>query len=506
MNLFVSENIFAFNSGTEHAQARRTRLFNEQGEKALYVTRDYNRFLDRDLHDIGLSSDQVLNMYDFFQGTTQVVRQEQNLRLIPELPLDTYHITGQGPNYSTLDRFGQQIARINVMPATVGLVNDITYNDRAGNPTIRENWDWRGFKSSIDTFHADGQVGVQRFLNQAEVPVLEVLHMNVNGQLFPTMWKLLDYQGKQWRFNTENELFVFFLEALTKQYPNSVLISDRRSLDGVISEVSGAGQKMAYFHDIHTPDAKKPRTGKPYPAYELALDQRKHAYDMILVPTKAQRDDLKARYPDLTVKAAPNTFVSADLLANNRARVDSGITNRVLYLGRLSPEKRPEDAIRALAALRKTVPDATLELMGYATDAEYEKKLQRLVAELQLTPAVIFTPYGHQAEVSAALSRAQILVQTSVGEGLGMNLVEGLSYGLPIVSYDINYTTNDTSIVEDGVNGFVVPNAAYGTLGAKVAIILQDAILAKQMKQASFDKAEAMTADKMFAEWQAVLG
>ena len=71
MKYFVSRGIYTFNSGTEHAQAQRTRLFNQQNDPARYVTMDYNRFWLRDAQRVGLAGDQVLNMYDYFQGTTQ---------------------------------------------------------------------------------------------------------------------------------------------------------------------------------------------------------------------------------------------------------------------------------------------------------------------------------------------------------------------------------------------------------------------------------------------------
>ena len=79
MYYFVSENIFAYNSGTEHAQAQRVKFFNRQAKQgrlgqAAYVTRDYNRFLSRDANAIGLNADEVLNMYDYFQGTTNISR------------------------------------------------------------------------------------------------------------------------------------------------------------------------------------------------------------------------------------------------------------------------------------------------------------------------------------------------------------------------------------------------------------------------------------------------
>lgn len=59
-----------------------------------------------------------------------------------------------------------------------------------------------------------------------------------------------------------------------KKYQEATLISDRRTLDEAVGKVSGAKQKFAYFHDIHTPDVVQPRLGEPYPVYEIALSQK----------------------------------------------------------------------------------------------------------------------------------------------------------------------------------------------------------------------------------------
>ncbi|WP_054750501.1 hypothetical protein [Lacticaseibacillus thailandensis] len=68
MYYFITENVFGLNSGTKHAAARRTNLFNAEGERAYYVSRNYNRFLSRDLANIGLNPQESINMYDFFSG------------------------------------------------------------------------------------------------------------------------------------------------------------------------------------------------------------------------------------------------------------------------------------------------------------------------------------------------------------------------------------------------------------------------------------------------------
>lgn len=503
MNYFISENVFTFNSGTEHSQMKRVKLFNAQGQPALYVTRNYNRFLARDAASIGLNQDEVLNMYDYFQGTTAVERKEQPLRLLDQIPLDEYHIEGHGPNYSTINHAGRELARINVMPATVGLVNDILYYDRFGNTTARENYDWRGFKSSVDYFHPNGALAVQKFLNQDGVPVIEVMHMNVNGNILPTMYKLLNYKGRDWRFNTEDQMFLFFLNELTNENPGSTLVSDRRSLDHVVADVQFAAKKFAVLHDIHTPDIKNPVRGKLYDAYLNVLERRVKDFDAILVPTVEQQQDLQKRYPGVTFRVAPDTFVDDAHLAAEHVKLPERLSHRIAYVGRLSPEKRPDQAIRALARVVKSIPDATLAFHGYPSNADILNELKALAKQLDVEQNVIFGDYVTGEKLAKAYTEAQVIVQTSVAEGFGMNLVEAMSYGVPVVSYDITYGTKE--LVDDGMNGYVVPAGAHGDMADRLTAILSDTGLWAALSEGAYRKAQTFSADEMMPLWQAAL-
>lgn len=508
MYYFVSENIFAYNSGTEHAQAQRVRFFNREAKnnrlgRAAYVTRDYNRLLNRDATAIGLGADEVLNMYDYFQGTTNVPRKEQHLRLLPQLALDQYHIVGHGPNYSTIEDEGRVIGRINVMPATVGLVNDITYYDRADNMTVRENFDWRGFKSSVDYFHPDGQLAVQSFLNLAGEPVLEVTHMNVNGQLLPSMYKLKNYLGHDYRFNSEEQLFLFFLNEITRQQPNATLISDRRGLDHVVAAVQGSMNKYAYLHDIHTGDTKHPVRGKLYPAYINVLERYGQAFKAILVPTTAQQKDLATRYPELTFKVAPDISLTTAALEKQPATLSERQLHQLIYVGRLSPEKRPDQALRVLSKVIKKVPDATLVYYGYAASQDVMDELQALAQKLNVADHVTFGGYVSGNALQQAYQQAQIILQPSVAEGLGMNLVEAMCYGVPAISYDVPYGAH--VLIEDGHNGYIVPDGSSSAMAQKAIDLLLDENLWQQMSAAAHAKAQVFGDDSMSAIWQKVL-
>ena len=68
-----------------------------------------------------------------------------------------------------------------------------------------------------------------------------------------------------------------------------------------------------------------------------------------------------------------------------QALVSRALEGRLVAVGRLTPSKRYDDAIRALGILRDSHPSATLTIAGEGRDRE---RLERLSAELGLADAV----------------------------------------------------------------------------------------------------------------------
>jgi poly(glycerol-phosphate) alpha-glucosyltransferase len=474
-------------------------MFNELGDDARYVTRNYSRFLNRDLEREGLKENEALNMYDYFQGFLGRKRVKQPLRDLAELPLDEYHLVAHGANYTMIERNGEEIGRIDVMPATVGLVNTITFYDRYGNTELVENYDWRGFKSSIDYYHASGKLGSQIFLNAEGVPVLEITHMNIGKEVHPTMWKLLDYKGRTYRFNNEDQLFLFFLNEIGAEYPNSVMVSDRRPLDRVVGQVQFAGAKYAYFHDTHTPEVKAPVHGKLYEAYRYVLEEAPEKFDGVIVPTVDQQSDLKKRYPDGNFFAIPDTYVDKHQIAAGK-RSHSRKQHLILFSGRLSPEKQPEHALRVFAEVLKKVPDARFEFRGYPSSADYLQQLKKQVETLNIKEAVEFGEYLPQADLPERYGVAEFIVQTSKEEGLGMNLIEAMSYGVVPVSFDITYGTKE--LLEDGVDGVVVPLNADELMAEKIVHLMQHTPEWRKLSKAAIAKSNTFDAESVHQLWQ----
>lgn len=108
----------------------------------------------------------------------------------------------------------------------------------------------------------------------------------------------------------------------------------------------------------------------------------------------------------------------------------------LIYLGRLVKTKAVEDAIRALAFVRKQFPRARLWVVGHGDD-DYGLELRRLTNHLGLDDGVIFLGRLNEEDKRLRLADAHVLVHPSHREGWGINVIEANASGTPAVAYSV---------------------------------------------------------------------
>ncbi len=154
-------------------------------------------------------------------------------------------------------------------------------------------------------------------------------------------------------------------------------------------------------------------------------------------------------------------------------------TGALIAVGRLTPSKRYEDAIRALAQLRETHTAAELTLVG---DGRSRDDLRSLAAKLGLAEHVHVTGRVSEQEKIDLLDTADVLVGTSVREGWGLTVTEAAARGIPSVVYDIPGFRDS---VVDGRTGLLVsPEPA--ALAAGVAHLLDDELAFDRLRRAAW--------------------
>ncbi len=149
----------------------------------------------------------------------------------------------------------------------------------------------------------------------------------------------------------------------------------------------------------------------------------------------------------------------------------SGDPVRLLSVGRFQPKKGFDVLLRSLALLRQ---HAVLTLVGYGPE---ERKLRRLAEALRLTDRLRWIGQVDQLAVRALYRESDLFVLASRitvdgdRDGLPNVVAEALSQGLPVVASRVSALPE---IVEDSVNGRLVPPEDPAALATALAALIAD--------------------------------
>ena len=128
----------------------------------------------------------------------------------------------------------------------------------------------------------------------------------------------------------------------------------------------------------------------------------------------------------------PFTF---DLNSAQRSELNN---KNILWLGRISEEKRPLDSIKIFKEVQNVVPDARLLIVGTGSE-NIEKSMKSLIEEEKLENSI--TMCGFSNDVLPYYQSASIFLCTSEYEGFPLTLIESKSAGVPCVMYELPYLT-----------------------------------------------------------------
>ncbi len=168
------------------------------------------------------------------------------------------------------------------------------------------------------------------------------------------------------------------------------------------------------------------------------------------------------------------------LIMNEKA-ISNNEVPKFLFMGRLGRRKGAYDIIEAC----KLIENKNFEIHLYG-DGELEK-LQQLTKEADLEANIKFRGWISSEEKDNAFKGADVLLLPSYNEGLPISVLEGMSYGLPILSTPVGGTSE---AVEDGVNGFLVKPGDVKALAEKMQLLANDKDLREKMGNESYKIAQ----------------
>lgn len=229
--------------------------------------------------------------------------------------------------------------------------------------------------------------------------------------------------------------------------------------------------------------------------------------DAVHVVTEAKRDEALAFGLDAAKATVIRAGVDPDRFRPSEAARPPDDELRVVSVGWLRWLKGYEYGLIALAELAADGADVRFDVLGGDPPdemAEASERVRIVNAARDLGLGERVNLHGNVApeRVSAVLQSSDVLLHSSLSEGLPNVVLEAMACGLPVVATDVGGTRE---AVRDGVEGFLVPPRDPRAAAAALRALWRDPDLRRRMGAAGRARVEAeFTVERMTDDWVAL--
>lgn len=498
MTYFVNEALFERNSSVEHAEFKRLKLFRDHGADAQIVVTRFSPNLARTLNVLGLEPDAAFSLYDFLAGIQPGMPEKKFLVSDLNLPID--YKVGSGNNYREVTMGDRLLAEIHFYGGTFGQVEHVDWYDPAGQLTMVQRYDIRGFKAAEEFYGTKAKEKYyQRYLRPDGTVFLESYFVeSTSGTPIESRLTLHDFNGRDYYFEFPNDLASFALDALNKaQGGNQAFIADRPgSTASLLMGMKTKAKRYLWVATNHVENGTDPTSAPFLGIYDAPLaKQNLKKWDGIITATSSQLADMRAH---LGKKAKLVAISPATEEVVPTATKVPRVPQLVMAAGRTGDDKGTPALIEAFRTVHAQLPDARLKIYGYGGDhAAYQDRIKAVGLEGIVELA------DYQLDLEDAYNQSQLFVDASAGDDMPLAMGEALAHGLPVVSYD--YLYGPKQLLEDSF-GTLVPVGDTAALAQAMIATLQAPDLAKRGQAAQEYAAAHLSGDTVWPAWQSLLG
>ena len=218
---------------------------------------------------------------------------------------------------------------------------------------------------------------------------------------------------------------------------------------------------------------------------------RKSANRLVLLTQQDRQMYLDAGFPErqLMVINNPSPFEQVDPSPRGE--------NTVLAVGRLTNQKGFDRLISAWSRIEDRAGDWRLVIVG---SGELENELKQQVADANLSNVRFVSATSN---IEQWYDKASIYAMTSRFEGFPMVLLEAMAKGLPIVVYDC--LTGPRELVDDGVNGHLVPDGDEGRFAEDLLSLMHDRQLQDRYANGALRLVRKYSIDAITDQWEELI-
>ena len=177
---------------------------------------------------------------------------------------------------------------------------------------------------------------------------------------------------------------------------------------------------------------------------------------------------------------------------NQTGRYSSLEERRVIFVGRFCRQKSIPDLLAVWRIVHQRHPDWRLDMYG---DGEYLEMLQNEIKSMDAN----ITVHEPTLDIMEKYCESSMLVLTSLYEPFGLVMVEAMSCGLPVVSFE---SDGAEQILMDGDNGFIVKDRNIEAFADRVCRLIEDQPLRQQMGKNGILSSRRFSAEQVMPRWK----
>lgn len=172
-------------------------------------------------------------------------------------------------------------------------------------------------------------------------------------------------------------------------------------------------------------------------------------------------------------------------------------SKKIVAAGRISQVKNFGDLIKGFSRINKEFPDWEVHFFG----EDYlgtQLKLEKQISKLGLHDQIKFK--GVSSGLKEEMQNYSIYAMTSETECFPMVLLESLSVGLPVISYDC--PTGPQHILKNEEDSFLIPYKNLDIFTEKLKLLMRDVELRKVMGAKGLNNVQRFHIGKVMLQWK----
>ena len=218
----------------------------------------------------------------------------------------------------------------------------------------------------------------------------------------------------------------------------------------------------------------------------------------IVVVSKGIMKSAKSIYNFSNIQHIPNIY-SQDSIEKSKEIVEDIKEPFIIAVGRLENDVKQFDKL--ILSYKNTLPaknNIPLVILGEGND---KQNLKDLIKKNRLESLVKLL--GFKENPYPYIKASQFLVMSSKYEGFGIVLLESLSLGIPVISF--NCKSGPSEIIQNNKNGILVKDQDFNELTNAINKMYSDNILYETCKKNSKDSVKKYSEEEVFKSWSKLI-